>query len=219
MGVLAAVWDDLFEDPQLRDTQAVTALRRGLVAALRQDPQAPWRSGAITTAWASVWPRLREGRSIGWQERFLDSVEEWFDACEREARHRIDGYIPSVADYVPLRKSTFGTDPPRPASVHRELRGGEMLDFGGGAEVLAVPGHTQGSLALHLPRHRVLFIGDTLANVRGVTMPGVFNLDSTAVDEAAHRLTDLDVDVVCVGHGDVLTAEPLRAWRTRRSAH
>ncbi|MFQ6394950.1 MBL fold metallo-hydrolase [Nocardia sp. KC 131] len=106
---------------------------------------------------------------------------------------------------------------PRPAPVHRELHGGEVLDFGGGAEVLAIPGHTAGSLALHLPCHRVLFTGDTLANVRGTTMPGVFNLDSTAVDAAAHRLTELDVGVVCVGHGDVLTGEALRAWRSRRS--
>jgi glyoxylase-like metal-dependent hydrolase (beta-lactamase superfamily II) len=106
--------------------------------------------------------------------------------------------------------------PPRPAPVHRELRDGEVLDFGGGAEVLAVPGHTEGSVALHLPRHRVLFTGDTLANVRGVTMPGVFNLDSAAVEAAAHRLTELDVDVVCVGHGDVLTAAALQAWRSRR---
>ncbi|MCX4091953.1 MBL fold metallo-hydrolase [Nocardia sp. alder85J] len=105
---------------------------------------------------------------------------------------------------------------PRPAPVHRELRGGEVLDFGAGAEVLAVPGHTEGSMALHLPRHRVLFTGDTLANVRGATMAGVFNLDSTAVEVAAHRLTDLDADVVCVGHGDVLTAAGLRAWRSRR---
>jgi heptaprenyl diphosphate synthase len=110
MGALAVVWDDLFEDPQLRDPEAVTALRRGLVAVLRQDPQAPWRPGAIATAWASLWPRLREGRTIGWQQRFLDSVEEWFEACEREAHHRIDGYIPTTADYLPLRKSTFGTD-------------------------------------------------------------------------------------------------------------
>lgn len=109
MGLLAVVWDDLFEDPHLRDTEAVTALRRGLVAVLRQDPQAP-RSGAIATAWASLWPRLRKGRTLGWQDRFLDSVEEWFEACEREAHHRIDGYIPSTADYLPLRMSTFGTD-------------------------------------------------------------------------------------------------------------
>ncbi|GAB2676048.1 MBL fold metallo-hydrolase [Nocardia goodfellowii] len=113
----------------------------------------------------------------------------------------------------PIADALPPTPAPRPAPVHRELHDGEMLDFAGGARVLAVPGHTAGSLALHLPQHRVLFTGDTLANVHGTTMPGVFNLDSAAVDAAAHRLTDLDVDVVCVGHGDVLRAEALRAWR------
>ncbi|MGO4613373.1 polyprenyl synthetase family protein [Nocardia sp. 2YAB30] len=110
LAVLAFLWDDLFEDPQLRDPEAVTALRRGLVATLRQDPQTPWRPGAIPRAWASLWPRLREGRSTRWQQRFLDNHEEWFEACEREAHHRINGYIPSTADYLPLRKSTSGID-------------------------------------------------------------------------------------------------------------
>ncbi|WP_051163653.1 polyprenyl synthetase family protein [Nocardia brevicatena] len=110
MGMLCIVWDDLFEDPQLRDPQAITALRRGLVATLRQDPDKPWRHGALPTAWASVWPRLREGRSACWQQQFLDGLEEWFEACEREANHRITGYIPSVADYLPLRRATSGFD-------------------------------------------------------------------------------------------------------------
>ncbi|MEV6325338.1 polyprenyl synthetase family protein [Nocardia sp. NPDC051787] len=105
---LALVLDDLFEDPQLTDPQAVTSLRRGLVAVLRQDPQTPWRHGAIATAWASLWPRLREGRSIGWQERFLDGFVQWCEAAEREAHHRINGYIPPSADYLPLRMSTGG---------------------------------------------------------------------------------------------------------------
>ncbi|MGO4614968.1 hypothetical protein AB4305_07835 [Nocardia sp. 2YAB30] len=63
MAVLTLMWDDLFEDPQLRDPEAVTALRRGLVATLRQDPQTPWRSDAIPAAWASLWPCLRAGRT------------------------------------------------------------------------------------------------------------------------------------------------------------
>ncbi|WP_459545866.1 polyprenyl synthetase family protein [Nocardia sp. X0981] len=110
MAVLALMWDDLFEDPQLTDPDAVTALRRGMVATLRQDPESPWRPGAIPTAWASLWPRLREGRSTRWQKRFLDGVEEWFEAAEREAHHRINGYIPSTADYLPLRMSTSGLE-------------------------------------------------------------------------------------------------------------
>ncbi|MEU7629058.1 polyprenyl synthetase family protein [Nocardia sp. NPDC049220] len=110
MAVLALMWDDLFEDPRLRDPKAVTALRRGLVATLRQDPEAPWRPGAIPAAWASLWPRLRAGRSARWQERFLDGIEEWLEAAEREAHHRINGYIPSTADYLPLRMSTSGIE-------------------------------------------------------------------------------------------------------------
>ncbi|WP_406276228.1 polyprenyl synthetase family protein [Nocardia sp. NBC_00881] len=107
MAVFTLVCDDLFEDPQLRDPEAVTALRRGLVAMLRQDPE---MHGAIPTAWASLWPRLREGRSARWQKRFLDILEDWCEAAEREAHHRINGYIPSTADYLPLRMSTSGID-------------------------------------------------------------------------------------------------------------
>ncbi|MGK8524989.1 polyprenyl synthetase family protein [Nocardia asteroides] len=110
MAVLVLAWDDLFEDPQLTDPEAVTALRRGMVATLRQDPAKPWRPGAIPTAWARLWPRLRDGRTTRWQERFLDTLEEWFRAAEREAHHRIDGYIPSTANYLPLRMSTSGIE-------------------------------------------------------------------------------------------------------------
>ncbi|MGW1741773.1 hypothetical protein ACWCPQ_23560 [Nocardia sp. NPDC001965] len=78
--------------------------------------------------------------------------------------------------------------------------------------MLAVSGLTAGSIALHLPRYRAL-TGDTVASIRGVTMPGVFNLDSAAVDAAAHRLLEMDVDILCVGHGDVLTGESLRTRR------
>ncbi|MFI9533795.1 polyprenyl synthetase family protein [Nocardia fusca] len=108
MSALLVIFDDLFDDPQLRDPEAVTALRHGLIALLRRDSQAPRQSGAIATAWASLWPRLCEGRTSGWQERFLDSLEELLEAYEREARHRINRYIPATADYLPLRTSTGG---------------------------------------------------------------------------------------------------------------
>ncbi|WP_218020203.1 polyprenyl synthetase family protein [Nocardia anaemiae] len=110
LGMLCLLWDDLFEDPQLREPEAITALRRGLVATLRQDPEKPWRPGALPTAWASLWPRLRAGRSARWQEQFLDNLQEWFEAAERETHHRLSGYIPPTADYLPLRRSTSGFD-------------------------------------------------------------------------------------------------------------
>ncbi|MEU5366224.1 MBL fold metallo-hydrolase [Streptomyces sp. NPDC005925] len=91
----------------------------------------------------------------------------------------------------------------RPTRV-TELTDGDVLEFGGGAHVVHVPGHTEGSVALHLPRHGVLFTGDTVAAspVDGAVMPGVFNLDRGRVLAACRRLAALDADVACFGHGD-----------------
>ena len=87
-----------------------------------------------------------------------------------------------------------------PAPVDQELRDGDVLDFGGGAEILAVPGHTEGSIAIHLPRQGVLFTGDTIANV-GTVMLGTFNQDRVRTIESFRRLAALDVETVCFGHG------------------
>lgn len=51
--------------------------------------------------------------------------------------------------------------PAPPARVDRELVEGDLLPFGGGARVLSIPGHTEGSIALYLEGPRVLFTGAT----------------------------------------------------------
>ncbi|MEU7723570.1 MBL fold metallo-hydrolase [Streptomyces tibetensis] len=102
----------------------------------------------------------------------------------------------------------------RPQEV-TEVSDGDVLDLGGGARVVHVPGHTQGSIALHLPRHGVLFTGDTVAAspVDGAVIPGVFNLDRAQVLTACARLAELDPDVACFGHGEPVTSRAARALR------
>jgi glyoxylase-like metal-dependent hydrolase (beta-lactamase superfamily II) len=92
-----------------------------------------------------------------------------------------------------------------PVPVDRELVDGDLLDFGGGARVLAIPGHTEGSIAIHLPRHGVLFTGDTIANVSTV-MVGVFNQDRARTVAAVQRLATLDVETACFGHGEPIAS-------------
>ncbi len=81
-----------------------------------------------------------------------------------------------------------------------------MLDFGGGAHVLEIPGHTEGSIAIHLPAHGVLFTGDTIAYV-GTVMLGVFNQDRARTVESFHRLAALDVERACFGHGEPIVSQ------------
>ncbi|MEU9356328.1 MBL fold metallo-hydrolase [Streptomyces griseoloalbus] len=131
----------------------------------------------------------------------------------------VPGPPPVFEDWErPLHERAVRLLPPpdfeHPAQV-TELLDGDVLDLGGGAHVVHVPGHTHGSIALHLPRHGVLFTGDTVAAspVDGTVMPGVFNLDRRQVVTACHRLAALGAEVACFGHGDPVTARAARALR------
>ncbi|AQS70994.1 MBL fold metallo-hydrolase [Streptomyces pactum] len=94
----------------------------------------------------------------------------------------------------------------RPARV-TEVSDGDVLDFGGGARVVHAPGHTDGSIGLHLARHGVLFTGDAVAAspVDGSVMLGVFNVDRDRAVGSFGRLAGLDTEVACFGHGDPVT--------------
>ncbi|MEV7180700.1 MBL fold metallo-hydrolase [Kitasatospora sp. NPDC093679] len=131
-------------------------------------------------------------------------------------RGEVAGAPPVLEEFeIPIRAALPPLPPAPPCPVDREVEDGDVLDFGGGAVVVAVPGHTDGSIALHLPGPRVLFTGDAVANV-GRTMLGVFNTDRTRAVASLHRLAELDVDTVLFGHGDPHT--PGAASALRRAA-
>jgi glyoxylase-like metal-dependent hydrolase (beta-lactamase superfamily II) len=106
-------------------------------------------------------------------------------------------------------------EPPAPVRVDRELHDGDVLDFGEGAQAVAAPGHTPGSVAIYLPGSRVLFTGDTVARTHdGQIILGVFNADPAQAAGSFRRLAALDTEIACFGHGEPLTrgaAASLRA--------
>ncbi|MEU6370439.1 MBL fold metallo-hydrolase [Streptomyces sp. NPDC046931] len=123
-------------------------------------------------------------------------------------RGRVPGPPPVFEDWErPLHAAAAALLPPgdplRPDRV-RDLSDGDVLDFGGGARVVHVPGHTHGSIALHLPDQGLLFTGDAVSAspVDGGVLLGVFNLDRDRAVHSFHRLAALDVEVACFGHGD-----------------
>lgn len=100
-----------------------------------------------------------------------------------------------------------------PTPVHRELADGDRLDWGAGARVPHVPGHTPGSIAVHLPEQGVLFTGDTIASRAGRPIPGVFNTDRVQLAAACTRLAALDIGTALFGHGEPLTGDAGAALR------
>lgn len=133
--------------------------------------------------------------------------------------HRLDAPIvrgeapvpePDLLDWeLPLYEHGLTVPEAPPTRVDRELEDGEELGFGDGAVVVHTPGHTPGSIAVHLPEHGVLFTGDTVASVRGVTF-GVFHVDREQAMESMRRLAELKPSVLCCGHGDPVTEDAAR---------
>jgi glyoxylase-like metal-dependent hydrolase (beta-lactamase superfamily II) len=140
----------------------------------------------------------------------LAEIQTWSDATV-VAHHREAPYVQgeeTIPDPVlvewerPLFAQVGGHLSPPPAKVHQQVKDGDILPFGGGARVIAVPGHTAGSIALHLPDEGVLFTGDTVASYEGEVILGVFNRDRTETIASLAKLAQLDTDIVAFGHGD-----------------
>lgn len=126
--------------------------------------------------------------------------------------------------YEQITAGLAGADAPplKHVPVDIELRDGDTID--GWAEtvrVLHVPGHTLGGIALHLASSGVLFPGDVVATAEGRAILGPFNVDREEAIASFRRLAALEVETVCVPHGEPLTkdagavlraAAPERDW-------
>jgi glyoxylase-like metal-dependent hydrolase (beta-lactamase superfamily II) len=87
------------------------------------------------------------------------------------------------------------------APVHREVSDLNVVDFGGGAVIRHTPGHTPGSIAIHLPKHRVVFTGGAATRTRrGITL-GHANADDDAALFSFARIAQLKPDIACFGFG------------------
>jgi glyoxylase-like metal-dependent hydrolase (beta-lactamase superfamily II) len=119
------------------------------------------------------------------------------------------GYDPPERVITALPREDFDVSGWRtPASEPtRLLRDGDVVDVGDRSfEVIHVPGHTAGSIALWDPAGGLLFTGDTAA----LDDP-LHAEDEEAFMASLIRLRELPVEVVCPGHSRPFGREELRA--------
>jgi glyoxylase-like metal-dependent hydrolase (beta-lactamase superfamily II) len=101
--------------------------------------------------------------------------------------------------------------PAAPVHVDRFLQGGDDLGWERPTEVIEVPGHTPGSIAVSLPDERVLLTGDNVASLGGTPILGPFNVARQEAIESFRRLAAMDVEIACFGHGDPIVGDAHRA--------
>ncbi len=97
----------------------------------------------------------------------------------------------------------------RPVVPSRLLADGDLLDLGDRKlEVIHLPGHSPGCIALYEPASQELYSGDVVYD--GELLDKLPGSDRAAYAASAHRLLDLPVRIVYPGHYHPFDGEHLR---------
>jgi glyoxylase-like metal-dependent hydrolase (beta-lactamase superfamily II) len=92
-----------------------------------------------------------------------------------------------------------------PARIDTELKEGDSLDeILPGLRVVELPGHTYGQIGFWWQEKRLLIGGDVMMNLPwGLSVPTrAASPDWTAVKQSIRKVADMDVETLCLGHGN-----------------
>jgi glyoxylase-like metal-dependent hydrolase (beta-lactamase superfamily II) len=111
----------------------------------------------------------------------------------------------------------------RPVGELRSVKDGEVLDVPGSPRIIHVPGHTPGSVAVHVPAVDALFLGDTMTTrnvLTGATgpKPAPFTLQPREALASLGRIEGVDATWVLPGHGPAWNGGVTEAVRLIRQA-
>jgi glyoxylase-like metal-dependent hydrolase (beta-lactamase superfamily II) len=100
---------------------------------------------------------------------------------------------------------------------------GDVLDLPGSPRIIHVPGHTPGSVAVHVPAVNALFVGDAMTTGNVLTgengpRPAPFTLDPEAALASLAKLEAVPATWVLPGHGAPWNGGVAEAVRQVRAA-
>ncbi|MBN1105878.1 MAG: MBL fold metallo-hydrolase [Deltaproteobacteria bacterium] len=93
--------------------------------------------------------------------------------------------------------------------VDKRLKGGESLEIGGMVwEVIHIPGHSAGGIALYHREQKILIPGDVVYADYAIGRFDLHGADAPVLEESLLRLADLEVDILLPGHNRVVKGLP-----------
>lgn len=104
-----------------------------------------------------------------------------------------------------------------------EIADGDVLDLPGAPVIIGMPGHSPGSVAVHVPMVDAVFVGDALTTRHVLTgrdgaQPAPFTDDPAGADASLDRLAEVSASWVLPGHGAPFRGTPAEAAAAVRTA-
>ena len=132
-------------------------------------------------------------------------AKTWLHPDDRAIVEKGSGFrpmrpAPGIVRQVMFRLFVRPGQTVEPAAIDFALNDGDVVPLAGGLQVVHVPGHCLGQVALLWRDRGVLFCGDAFANLGGVGDPIGFE-DQAEGRRSQKRLAALGFEIACFGHG------------------
>jgi hydroxyacylglutathione hydrolase len=141
----------------------------------------------------------------------IPGVELWVHQQEAEQLEQGDERTVHGLDmFREMCQMQYGLKPGQfTFDVQRKLEGGESLEIGGMTwEVLHIPGHSLGCIALYHRPAKTLIPGDVVYADYAIGRFDLFGADAAALKKSLFQLAELEVDTLLPGHNRIATNLP-----------
>jgi len=143
--------------------------------------------------------------------RELPEAEVWIHRSEGEALEKGDDRtVYGMEMFRTMCQSQYGLpDGAFRITVHRKLEGGETLSLGQTTwEVVHIPGHSVGSVALYNREARILIPGDVVYADHAIGRYDLHGASGPVLKRSLSALADLDVSILLPGHNRIVEGLP-----------
>ena len=160
---------------------------------------------------------------IGCLKEILNAIphaELWVHTMEAEPLEKGDERTVYGMDmFQSMCQAQYGIEPGAFSfKVDRKLEGGETLELGDMAwDVIHIPGHSQGSIALYNQQGKILIPGDVVYADYAIGRFDLHGANGPELKDSLLALGELDVDVLLPGHNRI--AENVKPGYILETAH
>jgi glyoxylase-like metal-dependent hydrolase (beta-lactamase superfamily II) len=155
-------------------------------------------------------------------KRKIPEAELWIHVLEADPLENGDERtVYGMEMFEQMCRMQYGTQPGAfTLQTGRKLKGGETLEIGEMQwEVIHVPGHSLGSIALYHRPKKILIPGDVIYADNAIGRFDLHGADGAELKKSLMRLAKLEVEVLLPGHNRVVTKlqsdyalQTLRQW-------
>jgi hydroxyacylglutathione hydrolase len=137
----------------------------------------------------------------------LPGTELWIHVREADPlEHEDERTVYGMDMFRQMCQMQYGLKPGAFAfHVDRKLEGGEHLELGGMTwDIIHIPGHSAGGIALYNPSEKILIPGDVVYADFAIGRFDLHGANAKELKKSLLRLAELDVDMLLPGHNQIV---------------